>query len=256
MRFPVFIFTIKYYGNTIRATIVKPQSTIIHIEGNKSLVRVGVPKICPRDERHILWMKCYVRKVNTILNNIISWKCYLRRIIIHFIVLFLWQSATVKPQSRSSAEQFEDVRGPIEQTVQRRKSGADWGQGGRDRVQVRRWKNSSRSGKSGKMMSEWMYSSFQRRLVTWPQTRQRTRPQTWPRIQLANAPTIFVAAHPRWCDENVLRRPSADDAWRSTSRCPCRSSQIPLHPWTNRRLLEAKYLNTLKPQMIKNKVQD
>ena len=70
-----------------------PQSTIIHIEGNKSLVRVGVPKICPRDERHISWMECYVRKVNTVLNNIISWNRYLRRIIIHFIVLFLRQNA-------------------------------------------------------------------------------------------------------------------------------------------------------------------
>ena len=40
-----------------------------------------------------MWMEFYVRKVNTILNGDISWNHYLRRIIIHFIVLFLRQNA-------------------------------------------------------------------------------------------------------------------------------------------------------------------
>ena len=68
-RFCVILCLKKLKGLSHMKTL-RPQSTIIHIEGNKCLVRVGVPKICPRDERHISWMKCYVRKVNTVLNNI------------------------------------------------------------------------------------------------------------------------------------------------------------------------------------------
>ena len=84
-RFYSIAFLYKLRSIITSLGISMAQSTIIHIEGNKSLVRVRVPKICQWDERQISWMECYIRKVNTVLNNIISWNCSLRRIIMNII---------------------------------------------------------------------------------------------------------------------------------------------------------------------------
>ena len=62
------------------------------IEEKESLVCAGVPKICLRDEHHKMWVECYVRKANTILNSNISSNHYLRRIIMNIMMLFLWQN--------------------------------------------------------------------------------------------------------------------------------------------------------------------